>query len=207
MLSHEAQIEIVHFGQQIGAVIEGDVRCRIEKLPFFLRRCDNRAAELANVVKLARLVRQDVLRSLVGASVSSGHPNDDDIDALEENRLHNRVVQRLDAVAQANEPFENIVDALLVDAFKREDGTAAALFHANDDIAAADVVDVVSKGTNGMDDGVRIEIRLELDARGLNRAQVDKVINVHWYGHDVALLDDSTHSIIKRRVTRRKFVE
>ena len=110
-------------------------------------------------------------------------------------------------MAQANEPFENIVDALLADALKREDGTAVTLFHANDDIATANVVDVVGKSTNGMDDRVRIEIRLELDARGLNRAQVYKVINVHWYGHDVALLDDSTRSIIKRRVTRHKFVE
>ena len=61
MLSHETQVKIVHFSQQIGAVIEGDVRRRIKKLPFFLRRCDNRAAELADVVKLARLIRQDVL--------------------------------------------------------------------------------------------------------------------------------------------------
>ena len=110
-------------------------------------------------------------------------------------------------MAQTNKPLENVVNALLFDALKREDGAAIAFLHTNDDVAAANVVDVVGKGTNGMDDGARIEIRLELDARRFNRAQVDKVVNVHWYGHNIILLDDSTNSIIKRRVTRRKFVE
>lgn len=65
-------------------------------------------------------------------------------------------------MAEAHQLFEDAIHLVLRDALEGMARGPVLLLHANDEVATAHVVDVVGKGTDGMDDGVGVETGLEL---------------------------------------------
>ena len=114
VLAQKPKVEVIDLGKQIGTIVERYVGCRVEQLPFLVGRGDDGAAEPADVIPhIALVFGEHVLRGFVWTPVTARNPDDDDVGALEEHRFDDRVVQRLDAATEPDEPLEGVVDFVL----------------------------------------------------------------------------------------------
>ena len=114
------------------------------------------------------------------------NPDHNQMNILIIHRLHDWIVQRLDAMAQADQFLEDFVNPLLFNSLQRKNRRAVFLLHADDDIAAAHVVNIIGKRAYAVDDRRRIPVRLKLHARGLHYAAIDQIVQIHRNGHGLA---------------------
>ena len=103
-------------------------------------------------------------------------------------RLGNRLIKRLQIIADLAKFLFNIVDTVLRDPFYREYGRAVFLFDADDDITAAHIVDIVCKRANRMKYRFRIPVGLELHPRRFNDSPIDQIAYIYGYSHVICLL-------------------
>ena len=103
-------------------------------------------------------------RRLVRSILSSRGPQDDQVSALELLDAQDREVRGLDQVAVGQQFPLNLVELICLQAGRRKDRlTGVIAILPDDDVAAAQVLEVVGEGTQGSDDGVRIPTRLVFD--------------------------------------------
>ena len=137
MLADKPEIEIFNFGGEVRPVVERNIGRNVVKLLQLLRRRNDGAARLSDIILLFGTFFRKRYRGLIRTRKTAGNPDNEDMLILIDKRLGNRLIKRLQIIADLAKFLFNIVDTVLRDPFYREYGRAVFLFDADDNIASA----------------------------------------------------------------------
>ena len=133
----------------IHSVIEGDIIRQIVKVFLLLLRRNDRACHFTNPINPLFAVLRHISRRGVGAITSTRCPHNDEEFLLILHYLRDGHILRLDALALVQHILQVAVDLLLWHTGQAV-RLALIVLDADDQIAAAPVVNVVGKGADGL---------------------------------------------------------
>ena len=90
------------------------------------------------------------------------------------------MVGRLDPIAQGENLLLDFVYPVCRDSGRRQDGQTVPLLDADNDITSAQIVKVIGKGAERMDDGLRIPTFLEFEALTFDSMSLKECVNIDW---------------------------
>src|SRR5262245_54251089 len=109
-------------------------------------------------------------RGLVRAVLATGCPEHDQVAALILLDTQDREVRRLDQVAVPKQFLLNPVELVRSQTYGRKDRlTVCVTILSDDDIAPAEILEIIGKRAQSLDDRVRVPTGLVLDALPFNR--------------------------------------
>ncbi len=175
----QRQPEILDAGLVALPVVERDGGGQAEQLPLFVALGLDGAGVAADVVMQNAVLGRDFLGSHVGAVLAAGRPEHDQVLAVDLLDAELGEVGRLDQIAVAEQFPLDLVERTVRDADGREDGLAVVVaLLADDDVPAAEILEVIGEGTQGADRRIGVPARLVLDAVAFDGPLSEQIFDV-----------------------------
>ena len=155
----ERQTQVFDAGLLAEPVVEGD-RCReAEQFPLVVAPGFDGAGVAADVVVVHPVLGRDLLGSLVRPVLAAGGPQHDEVLAFDRLDAEDGEVGRLDQIAGGEEFLLDFVQLVIGHAHGREDRLAMLVaILADDDVAAAEILEIVGEGAERPTTGARAMI-------------------------------------------------
>jgi hypothetical protein len=143
------------------------------------------AGVVADVVAVVAAVFSQANRRFVGPRLSAWRTDQQNSPLLDAARLAEWVVHWLDSVPQRQQLLLNFVQRIDRKANGRQQGTPILFRHSDNDVAAAQVVEVVGEGAHGVQHFERIPARLEFEALPLHGGSAQNLFDIYQQAHAV----------------------
>ena len=165
----QAEVEVGQGGPVVHPVVEGNVVSEAEEFALVTALCADGARTFADVICPLGVGFTQGDPGLVRTGRAAGSPENQDVPAIDHGRLHHRMIEGLDrGVAEVKDFLLNRIDALRIETDRRHLCVTVLFGHADDDVTAAEIVEVVGERAKGVQHRFRIPAFLQLNALGFH---------------------------------------
>jgi hypothetical protein len=146
----QGQVQIVNGSLMSAPVIEGNGGRQAYKFHFIIAVCPDSGGGLADVIgKFIGLLREGE-RGFIGPGLTARRPENQDVAILNDIGGDDGVIGRLDPVTQSENLFLDFVYSVNKNSGGRQDGLTILLINTDYNVASAQIMKVVGKGTKRM---------------------------------------------------------
>ena len=80
--------------------------------------------------------------------------------------------------------FQDRIDLISGNASDRKHRDPVFFINAQNDVSAANIIDIIGERTNGTKDRRRVKTSFEFHTIGLNNPLIDQILHIDWDCHD-----------------------